>query len=136
MKETKEARKERQAREEWRFVDVLRHAGNIVEPEYPVCSERKWRVDYLVNGERQFGHPVAIEIQGFGFGHVGRTGWLRDIEKAQAIAARGWRFVPMTRDQVANGDGLEALARCGVRVTADRGGTFPAEGSGEKGEGR
>ena len=134
MNESKEQRRERQQIAEWQFVDVLRRAGNLVEPEHPVCKERKWRVDYLVNGERQFGHPVALEIQGWGFGHVGRAGWLRDIQKAQAIAANGWLYVPMTREDIKSGDGLEALAKCGVRVTADRGSTFPAEGSGEKGE--
>ena len=118
MRETKEARAERQAREEWQMAECLRRSGNLVEPEHPVCTERKWRVDYLLNRERAFGHPVAVEIQGFGFGHVGRAGWLRDIEKAQAIAANGWRYVPVTRDQVANGDALEALARCGVQVVA------------------
>jgi len=64
VKESKEARRERQALEEWQFIDVLRRAGNLVEPEVFVTPERKWRVDYLVNGERQFGHPVAIEAYG------------------------------------------------------------------------
>jgi len=34
---------------------------------------------------------------------------------------------PMAMDGL-TGDGLEALAKCGVRVTASRGGTVPAEG--------
>ena len=122
MKETKEARRERQALDEWRFLDVLRRAGNTVDSEVLVMLSRKWRVDHVINDE------IAVEIQGWGFGHVGRTGWLRDIEKAQAIAARGWRYVPMTREDIKSGDGLEALAKCGVRVTASRGGTVPAEG--------
>ena len=116
MKESKEARKERHAREEWQLIDLLRRAGNLVEAEVRVSPVRRWSLDYLINRERPFGHPVAMEIQGFGFGHVGRTGWLRDIEKAQAIAANGWLYMPVTREQVANGDGLEALSRCGVRV--------------------
>ena len=116
MKETKEARKERQAVEERKMIDCLRRAGNLVEAEHPVCPERRWRVDYLLNRLRQYGHPVALEIQGFGFGHVGRTGWLRDIEKAGAIAANGWRYVPVTREMVANGDALDALAKAGVAV--------------------
>ena len=98
------------------MVEALRRAGNFVDPEYAVCKERKWRVDYLVGDS--MGPSIALEIQGFGFGHVGRAGWLRDIEKAQAIAANGWLYVPVTRDQVANGDALEALARCGVAVEA------------------
>jgi hypothetical protein len=113
VKETKEARRERQAQEEWTFVDVLRRAGNIVQAEVRVCTDRMWRVDYLITANDR---PVAVEIQGFGFGHVGRAGWLRDIDKAQSIAANGWAYVPVTREQVANGDALEALARCGVKV--------------------
>ena len=119
MRETKAERAERQAREEWQMIDVLRRAGNLVEPEYKFINRHTghfFRLDYLLNGERQFGLPVALEIQGFGFGHVGRTGWLRDIVKAQQIAEHGWRFVPVTRDQVADGEALEALARAGVRV--------------------
>lgn len=112
MKESKQDRAERQARDEWQMVDVLRRAGNTVDPEVTVTPERKWRVDYLVNGN------VAVEIQGFGFGHVGRAGWLRDIEKAQAIAANRWLYVPVTRDHVADGTALEALSRCGVPVEA------------------
>jgi len=97
------------------MVEVLRLAGNRVEPEYQVCAERKWRVDYFIVPTDHF-RPIALEIQGFGFGHVGRTGWLRDIEKAQAIAANNWLYVPVTREQVANGDALEALSRCGLRL--------------------
>jgi len=125
-KESKDQRKVRQAAEELLFVDVLVRAGNAVHPEVPVRKDRKWRVDYLINGR------IAVEIQGWGFGHVGRAGWLRDIEKAQAIAANGWLYVPVTREQVRNGDALEALARCGVKVDP----TAPWEsGSAENGAG-
>lgn len=130
MKETKEARKERQAAEEQLFVDVIIRAGNSIHPEVPVCKERKWRVDYLVNGD------IALEVQGIGFGHHSFGAIMKTYEKNNAIAAQGWRLVQVTRAQIANGEALEALARCGVRVTADRGGTYVAEGSGEKGEGR
>ncbi len=133
MKETREARKERQAQEAWRMVDCLRRAGNLVEPEVavPNLDEHEWRVDYLLVapapllGKQRI---IAIEIQGFGFSHCGRVGWHRDIYKAQGIAANGWLYLPVTWEQVSNGDALESLARCGVRVDAqDCGQTFPAE---------
>jgi len=120
VKESKEARAERQRIEEWQLVDVLRRAGNDVTPEVelpkPDGEGRPWRIDYVI----RYGgpSPIAVEIQGWGFGHVGRTGWLRDIVKCQAIAAAGYRYVPMTREHVANGEGLDALARCGVCVEA------------------
>ncbi len=112
-KEAPEARKERQQIEEWQFVEVLRVAGNQVIPEYEFENRhtgRMFRLDYLINGK------VAVECQGFGFGHVGRKGWLRDISKAQQIAENGWLYCPVTREHVANGEALEALARCGVPV--------------------
>jgi len=132
-KETKDERKVRQDWEETQFVKVLESAGNIVQAEVQVTPERKWRVDYLVTAND---NHVAVEIQGIGFGHHSFGAIMKTYEKNNAIAAQGWRLVQVTRAQVANGEALEALARCGVRVTSDRGSTFPAEGSGEKGEGR
>ena len=109
-KESKEARSERQARDEWQMIDVLRRAGNEVVPEATVTPERKWRVDYVIN------NSIALEIQGIGFGHHSFGAIMKTYEKNNAIAAQGWRLVQVTRAQVANGEALEALARCGVRV--------------------
>ena len=120
-KETKEARKVRQDADELQMLGVLRRAGNLIEPEANVHPDRKWRVDYLLNGERQFGHPVALEIQGIGFGHHAFGAIMKTYEKNNAIAARGWRLVQVTRAQVANGEALEALARCGVAVEEPNG---------------
>jgi hypothetical protein len=113
-KETKDERKVRQDREEAQFVNVLRGAGNRLDPEQRVCTERKWRVDYILN------NTIALEIQGIGFGHHSFGAIMKTYEKNNAIAAQGWRLVQVTRAQVANGEALEALARCGVRVTARR----------------
>ena len=123
MKESKDERKVRQDYEEMQFVNVLRSAGNLVQPEHPVCSDRKWRVDYLVTPNGMFCHDcgqeplIALEIQGIGFGHHSFGAIMKTYEKNNAIAAQGWRIVQVTRAQVANGEALEALARCGVRVT-------------------
>lgn len=129
MKETKKARNERQQQEEWQMIEVLRGRGNLVEPEYELDPERKWKIDYLLNGERAFGHPVALEIEGYGR-HQSWAGWHADVEKYNAIAARGWRLVRVTRDMVGNGDALEALARCGVPVEPSGldGHTYKVEG--------
>jgi len=111
-KESKEQRAERQAREELQMIDVLRRAGNKLEPEATVTPERKWRVDYVIN------NTIALEIQGIGFGHHSFGAIMKTYEKNNAIAAQGWRLVQVTRAQVASGEALEALARCGVRVEA------------------
>jgi len=112
LKETKAERKVRQDYEETQFVNVLRSAGNLVQPEHPVCPDRKWRVDYLINGN------LALEIQGIGFGHHSFGAIMKTYEKNNAIAAQGWRLVQVTRAQIANGEALEVLSRCGVRVEA------------------
>ena len=115
-KEAPEARKERQRIEEWQFISVLKAAGNLIEPERLVIPSRKWRVDYLINGERAFGHPVALEVQGIGFGHHRFAGIMNGYAKGNAIAANGWRLVQITRAEIASGDALEILALAGVRV--------------------
>jgi len=111
-KESKDQRKVRQAADEAQFVYLIIRAGNSIHPEVPVCKDRKWRVDYLINGD------IALEVQGIGFGHHSFGAIMKTYEKNNAIAAQGWRLVQVTRAQVANGEALEALARCGVRVEA------------------
>lgn len=110
VKETKDERKVRQDWEETQFVNVLRAAGNLVMPECNVEPGRKWRVDYVIN------NTIALEIQGIGFGHHSFGAIMKTYEKNNAICARGWGLVQVTRAQVANGEALEALARCGVDV--------------------
>ncbi len=114
MKPTKEEAAHKRQVALWQFVRVLREAGNTVDEEVAIENEAHpaypFRVDYVVNSE------IAVELQGFGFGHVGRAGWLRDIRKTHSIAAKGWLLVKITHDDVANGDALHALAKCGVNV--------------------
>ena len=113
MKESKEARAERQALERWQFCDVLRRAGNRVDEEAKLpCSAYVIDVAVLTPESRAF----AIEIQGMGFSHLSRKGWLRDIDKAQHVARAGWVYLPVTWTQMGSGDAIEALACCGVRV--------------------
>ena len=118
MRETKDERKVRQDWEETQLVRVLEDAGNIVQAEVLVTPDRKWRVDYLILTGRRGNSPIALEIQGIGFGHHSFGAIMKTYEKNNAIAAQGWRLVQVTRAQVANGEALEALARCGVSVEA------------------
>jgi hypothetical protein len=114
-KETKEQRKERQGLQRWQLCDVLRRAGNRVDEEVKLLnSSYVIDVTVLTPDSRCF----AVEIQGMGFSHLSRKGWLRDILKSQAVAAAGWTYIPVTWTQVADGEALEALARCGVNVEA------------------
>jgi hypothetical protein len=115
-RETKEARKERYALEEWQMIDLLRRAGNTVVAEVGIVADRKWRVDYLVRGMNVLGAGViALEIEGYGR-HHSWAGWQSDLEKYNAIAACGWLLIRVTRDMISSGDALEVLSRAGVRV--------------------
>ena len=129
MRESKEARKERQAKELWTFVDVLRRAGNIVEEEVPLFNpklETNWRIDLTLpkaevlwqSGNVTFGHnsPIALEIDGIGFSHGSRAGIIRDREKGREAVIAGYRLLRVTREEIGNGDALELLARAGVQT--------------------
>ena len=125
MKETKEERAERQARELWRFIQVLAAAGNVVEEEVRFHDERRWRFDLALPQESP---PLAIEIEGFGR-HQSMGGFVKDIEKYGEAFALGWNVLRVTRAMIADGTALDVLARRGVRVEAnDRGKTFVADG--------
>lgn len=96
-------------------MECLRRAGNQVDAEVKIENRLHppypYRVDYVINDE------IAVEIQGVGFSHGGRKGQARDVAKAQVIASKGWLYCPVTRQDVKDGEALEALHRCGVRVT-------------------
>lgn len=115
MKETKAERAVRQDAELSAFVAVLRRAGNRVDEE-TLMPGTAYKVDVtvLTPASRVF----AVEVQGIGFSHLSRKGFLRDIDKAQKCAAAGWVWMPVLWAQIKSGDALEALAACGVAVEA------------------
>jgi hypothetical protein len=120
MNETREARRERQAQELWRFVDVLKRAGNTVEEEVKFHPDRKWRIDLVITGPHhgpQSLDPIALEIEGRGR-HQSFYGYAADLEKYNWVTIQGYRLIRVTRDMIANGDALELLAQAGVNVEA------------------
>jgi len=135
-RETKEARKERQARELWAFIEVLRRAGNVVEEEFafdmrPADSSqsppipRKWKFDLVMpgckrhlnrNGSAVRYEDIAIEIEGLNGRHQSTKGFLADVSKYGEAFAQGWVVLRVTRQMIADGTALDILARRGVRV--------------------
>ena len=113
MKESAEARMERQARERWQFIDVLRRAGNVVEEEVRFHPERRWLFDLTLPE-----HRIAIEIEGMNGRHQSMAGFRRDLEKYGEAFAMGWDVLRVSRQMVADGTALELLARRGVEVEA------------------
>jgi hypothetical protein len=115
VKESKEDRRDRQAKELWQFVDVLRRAGNEVQEEVKFHPERKWRIDLVVYKPGDNG--IALEIEGRGR-HQSFYGYSADMEKYNEVTIAGYRLLRVTRDMITNGDALEILARAGVNVEA------------------
>jgi hypothetical protein len=127
VKESPEARKERQQIELWQFIDVLRRAGNSVTEEFRFHPERRWRFDIALTvcpvGTKY--ENIAIEIQGLGGGHQTNVGFKRDLEKFGEAFAAGWTVLCVSRQAIKDGTALDLLARRGVRVeAADQGRTY------------
>jgi very-short-patch-repair endonuclease len=77
-------------------------------PEYRFHATRRWRLDYAFVAER-----VAVEVEG-GVWTSGRhtrgSGFLRDIEKYNQLAAAGWRLLRCTPDTLCTHE-MVALVR-------------------------
>ena len=119
MRESKEAREDRQAHELWDFVALLRRAGNVVEEEVKFHPTRKWRLDLLITPNLRPGYyenlPIALEIEGRGR-HVSFHGYAADMEKYNEVTIAGYRLLRVIREEIGNGDALELLAKAGVQV--------------------
>ena len=69
-------------------------------PEFKFHEKRKWRIDYYFENERQ---KVGLEVQGGLFMHQGKggrhnraTGYLKDMEKSNAMATSGIFLLQVT----------------------------------------
>lgn len=66
----------------------------VAEPEYRFCPDRNWRVDYAWPDYR-----LALEVEG-GVWTQGRhnrgSGFMKDMEKYNRLAALGWRLIRCT----------------------------------------
>lgn len=79
------------------------------EHEYPVCPRRKWRFDWAWPTK-----DVALEIQGglFSGGRHVRPAWLlKEYEKLNEAAIRGWLVLLVTPKQVKNGEAFALVKR-------------------------
>lgn len=78
--------------------------------EYQFAPPRKWRVDFAYP-ERQ----IAIEIEGgihSNGRHVRASGFEKDCEKYNALAAKGWRLFRYTPQMIKDGRAINQM--CGV----------------------
>lgn len=94
-----------------RDADML---GWEVRTEHQFHPTRKWRVDVcLMNHYRHM--PIAIEIDGgawTGGRHTSGAGFIKDLEKMNALTECGWRVLRFTPQQVRTGEALAQIERC------------------------
>jgi hypothetical protein len=99
-------------------------AGGEPETEYLFDPERKWRFD--------FAWPtlhVAVEIDGFGYGHQAQQCLAKSNEKQNAAVESGWIVLRYNSRQLGSHGATEDAVRqvCRVLMDAGRtGGTSPA----------
>ena len=85
-------------------------AAGVAEPvaEFRFCPPRRWRLDYA--WPDQF---VALEVEGGVWSrgrHTGPTGFIKDMEKYNLLAATGWRLLRCTPDQLHTTATIELIA--------------------------
>lgn len=85
-------------------------AAGLPKPETQVAiiPGRKFTFDFVYRPAM-----LAIEVQGATFvkgGHSTGTGIARDCEKACLLAALGWRYMPVTKHQIEDGQAVQWIA--------------------------
>ena len=104
------------------FAEQLQMARISYETEYvfaPLGENgkplRRWRFDFRINGpvaSHRTPPLIAVEVEGslfVGGRHGGAPSIMRDVEKRQAAAVLGWRIIPVTPQQAANGKALQLV---------------------------
>lgn len=91
------------------FVRLVEEAtGEECRPEFCFNPPRRWRFDFAIPNRR-----VAVEVEGgvWAYGRHNRAaGFLKDMEKYNAAAARGWRLLRCTPAMLLESDFLFAVA--------------------------
>lgn len=91
------------------FVKLLEDAGlPCPELEYKFHPTRKWRLDYAWPE-----HGLAIEVEG-GVWVRGRhnrpAGYLKDLEKYNALTLQGWRLLRYTPQQCITMEAIKQIS--------------------------
>ncbi len=101
------------------LLEQLQGKGYAATPEARFHPTRKWRIDVAVVGRPcgliVYRHPLAIEINGGVHSrgrHVRGAGFIKDMEKLNALTEEGWRILQFTPQQVRTGAALEQIERC------------------------
>lgn len=107
------------------FRAALKAAGlPIPVAEYRFHPTRKWRLDYAWpegNTTEPIGStyfpsvtPLALEVEGAVWvqgRHTRGSGFLKDMEKYNELAARGWRLLRVTPSRLCHPDTIDMIRR-------------------------
>lgn len=91
----------------WLPAEKFRHCMNSdmqshCREEHEFCDDRKWRFDFCWPQLH-----VAVEIDGFGYGHQAQQQMAADNEKANRAVAMGWRVFRYNSRQLGSKRGVE-----------------------------
>lgn len=100
------------ARDDGLFFGLLKRDGlPLPHPEFVFAHPRKWRFDYAWCDLRDPSKPMlALEVEGGVWTrgrHTRGAGFLKDCEKYNEAACRGWRLIRVTPKQLCT---LETVA--------------------------
>lgn len=73
------------------------------ETELEFCPDRKWRFDFAWEIPK-----VAVEIDGFGYGHQAQQNMAADNEKQNVATCLGWKVLRFNSRQLGSKAGVEA----------------------------
>ncbi len=100
--------------EKWRVKwDQFGWKGSDITEEYRFDADAKWRFDYAFPSLK-----VAVEIDGFGFGHQAVNRLTDNNEKANAAVEQGWRILRYTSKQLGSHASCEEAVDQVCRVLA------------------
>ena len=90
--------------------------------EHQFDDQRGWRFDFAWPSLR-----IAVEIDGFGYGHQAQQHMAADNEKANAAVAKGWRVLRYNSRQLgshgATEEAVREVCRLILAVSESRGAT-------------
>jgi len=94
-----------------RMLDAILGSYDLPVPvrEYRFHPARRWRVDYAWPD-----HKLAVEIEGAVWcqgRHTRGSGFVKDIEKYNALTLAGWSLLRFTPAQVRSGECYQAIHR-------------------------
>jgi len=89
---------------------LLDHEGIPYEREYRFAPPRRWRLDFAF-----LDHQLAVEVEGGVWvtgRHVRPSGFIKDIEKYNALTLLGWRLLRVVPAMIEDGEALRLICSC------------------------